>query len=497
MRALLLPLLLLLATQPLAVAQGAAEREDADADADADMDGELEGAAAAAPWPAEPAGGPRYVVEAIVVRGNAKTEEAFIRGELAIAPGDVVTPADPRIESSRVRLLALGHFLDVRFSLDRGARRGAVVLVVNVEERGTVVVNAIHLGTSEATALFGGLDVAERNFLGRGILLGAGFVLSTEPRVEEARPGRAFALRAGGPTRAGVSLSGGLVYNRGSELFRAQGRRSSADPDDFVALRTGRFGGRLGVAFDLSRTARLYTDGRFESVDADWPSIRTQESPSGAISPIAFGVQEGRSRLGTVAVVLDVDTRSDPVLPRSGGRASITLEAAVPVIGSRYSYAKGVVQGAWYRPLRRGHVLGFHGFAGAIFGEAPYFERFFVGDLNFLLPPRALGLNFSTLPSRNLLGTSIAEHRYDPFAARALVEYSVPLWRRRGFVYRGDAFATLGVFGLASLDDLRMRDRSLRQSIPIDLTADLGLRLDTYVGIFTLSIANALGRVPL
>jgi len=29
-----------------------------------------------------------------------------------------------------------------------------------------------------------------------------------------------------------------------------------------------------------------------------------------------------------------------------------------------------------------------------------------------------------------------------------------------------------------------------------DLTADLGLRLDTYVGIFTLSIANGLGRIP-
>ena len=32
--------------------------------------------------------------------------------------------------------------------------------------------------------------------------------------------------------------------------------------------------------------------------------------------------------------------------------------------------------------------------------------------------------------------------------------------------------------------------------MPIDLTADLGLRLDTYIGIFTLSIANGLGRIP-
>ena len=46
------------------------------------------------------------------------------------------------------------------------------------------------------------------------------------------------------------------------------------------------------------------------------------------------------------------------------------------------------------------------------------------------------------------------------------------------------------------LDDLRVRDVSPGQAIPADLTADVGLRLDTYVGIFTLSIANALGRIP-
>ena len=75
-------------------------------------------------------------------------------------------------------------------------------------------------------------------------------------------------------------------------------------------------------------------------------------------------------------------------------------------------------------------------------------------------------------------------------------EYAVPLWRRRGFFYRGDAFAAFGSFAVASLEDLRVRDVSSGRALPADLTADLGLRLDTYVGIFTVSIANALGRIP-
>ncbi|HEY0706370.1 MAG TPA: hypothetical protein VGG33_06215, partial [Polyangia bacterium] len=74
--------------------------------------------------------------------------------------------------------------------------------------------------------------------------------------------------------------------------------------------------------------------------------------------------------------------------------------------------------------------------------------------------------------------------------------YAVPLWRSGGFAYRGDIFAAFGVFGLADLEDLRARETGLAAATPIDLTADCGLRLDTYIGIFTLSIGNALGRLP-
>jgi hypothetical protein len=82
-------------------------------------------------------------------------------------------------------------------------------------------------------------------------------------------------------------------------------------------------------------------------------------------------------------------------------------------------------------------------------------------------------------------------------AGRAVIEYAVPLWRRGRFAYRGDAFAAFGVFGLADLEDLVARDSDLRQSTSSDLTGDLGVRLDTNIGVFTLSIANALGRLPL
>ena len=76
-----------------------------------------------------------------------------------------------------------------------------------------------------------------------------------------------------------------------------------------------------------------------------------------------------------------------------------------------------------------------------------------------------------------------------------LVEYAIPIWRRRGFVYGGDAFAAVGPVRHGQPRRLHPAGR-LRAGtpLPIDLTGDLGLRLDTYVGIFTISIANALSR---
>ena len=47
---------------------------------------------------------------------------------------------------------------------------------------------------------------------------------------------------------------------------------------------------------------------------------------------------------------------------------------------------------------------------------------------------------------------------------------------------------------MASVGDFRPPGTSGFHSLPIDLTGDLGIRLDTYVGIFTISIANALSR---
>jgi outer membrane protein assembly factor BamA len=460
--------------------------------------GAVDDEATATPAPdfADPTFGPRYVIEEIVVRGNRRTKTALILAELGLSPGDAVLASDPRVEAARFRLIALGHFVDAHLSVQKGKQRGGVVLLVEVEERGALVINELYPSTSSATAFWGGADVSDTNFLGRGINLGAGFVASTKPIVMNSEKGLGLRLHVAIPERqgpAGLALAATALYNDGSEFYRVAGSDEDPDPGRFVAANTRRAGGVVGASRTLTRALRVGLDLRGESVDGRLPPLRMRTFPDGTTAAIDFEVKDGDSRVATAALTLDYDTRSDPVLPRSGARVVGTVEGAPPPLSS-YGYAKALVQASFYSRMPRGHALGVHLLGGAIVGDAPYFDRFFIGDLNLLLPRRALGMNFSTLPSRDLLGTSIAGHRYDDYAARLLVEYAIPVWRRKGVVYGGDFFAAVGLLGMASDGDLSPPGGLTWSKLPIDLTGDVGLRLDTYVGIFTISIANALSR---
>ena len=443
----------------------------------------------------DPRFGPRYVIEAVRIAGNRKTATSLIVGELAVlglGPGVSLDASDSRVEAARYRLLSLGYFLDVHLSVARGSKRGSVVLVVDVEERGTLVINELFPATSEATLFWGGADVSEMNFLGRGINLGAGFVVSTKPIVPEAHAGLGLRLHIGipplgGPNGVGLSVTG--LYNDGSEFYRTSGQDTDADPGRFIATRVRRAGGVLTAGKMLPHNLHVTAAFRMEQLSATLPpaALQSQTLPDGTSAPIDFMIQDGESRVGTLAASLDYDTRSDPVLPRSGMRLALSGEVGTSLLGSSYSYVKTVFNGSVYLKMPHGHALGFHLFAGSIEGNAPYFDRFFIGDLDLLLPRRALGINFSTQPAPSFLGTSIAAQRYDNYAGRFLIEYAVPVWRHHGWVYGGDAFVAFGVLGMAS-------DEDTLTSPPIALTGDLGLRLDTYVGVFTVSIANVLSR---
>src|SRR5262249_45943548 len=102
------------------------------------------------PAPESIAGSPHargeFFIEQIEIVGNAKTHRSVILKKLVVAVGDLVD--ESLIEESRLRLLNTGFFQQVELSLRRGSERGQVLLVVEVVERNTILIDDLYYGYS-------------------------------------------------------------------------------------------------------------------------------------------------------------------------------------------------------------------------------------------------------------------------------------------------------------------------------------------------------------
>jgi hypothetical protein len=114
-----------------------------------------------------------------------------------------------------------------------------------------------------------------------------------------------------------------------------------------------------------------------------------------------------------------------------------------------------------------------------------------------MLTPRALGLVLSNASPLDVLGTKPDKPSYGEVGGSAGLEFTSELFRGSGKnrVYGGDWFIGGGVWALAQTEELALRDSGLWRSLPIDVYADAGVRIDTDIGVFELTISNALGRL--
>ena len=109
-------------------------------------------------------------------------------------------------------------------------------------------------------------------------------------------------------------------------------------------------------------------------------------------------IMQGSSTLSTASLTAEYDTRDDPVMPSEGVRFNVSAEGSTDALVSDYAFLKLVAQSNLAWEFVPGHILRATLFGGAILGDAPYFERFYVGDFDDLLPSRNLGLGFATRP---------------------------------------------------------------------------------------------------
>lgn len=407
-------------------------------------------------------------IEAIEVLGNEKTDRQVILRRLLVAAGDLVD--DNAIEASRLRLLNTGFFKSVEFSLRRGSSRGRVLLVVEVKERNTILIDELYYGFSTVAPVFGGIGLMESNFLGRGVTVGGAFVIGKDRRAVE--------LRTFVPdlSNTPLQLTGSMILLKGAELIDDQ---QTLGPQ----LDYQRLGGTLGFGYGVAPAQRISLVYRLESVRAErLPNLDP------AVLRRAPSIQFDESVVSTITAAYELDTRDDPFVPTQGTRLALAVEVGSSLLGSAYEFSKytGEIQQAL--SLFGDHSLNLRLLGGMIQGNAPFFDQFFLRDFAYFT------FNRSALP-RNVQLNFGESNDYDDLLVSAGAEYSVPILEGEDWLYRTFVYGGVDLSATASLDELQEDPTGRGTSGRVPLSFDVGLKFDTFVGNFTLSFSYLIDLV--
>ncbi len=422
---------------------------------------------------------PRYMLESIEVRGNRKTRGALIISHLLFRPGDLLD--EEKVQLSRIRLLALGYFRDVRMQLEKGSARGQVRLVVEVEERNTIIIDDVFFGLSATNPFWLGTGISDINFLGRGMSL-SGAVVASEAQ-QAYRLGLFWPDAFNSRFQIGVQALGifGTEKALKSRIGACEGCEEPCLSLDAAeqTLPYRRAGGTVSFGTRLDPVHSIAFELHGEHIDADMPA--GEECPN---HPFRGYIKNGKSTLWSLLVRFERDTRDDFFLPTRGMHLAFSIELASKILfASDYEYSKYQLKYEHSFPAFWDHAFRLSLVGGLIqdVGEkgSPFFNRFFVGDyalfqVNKDSLPRNLELNFSEVFDYGDLLLSIG------------AEYDVPLWSTGKFFYRGYVYAAFNFSYITKADFLASEDEwSGKPKYPVSV--DLGFKVDTPVGLFTLS----------
>ncbi len=456
----------------------------------------------------------RYFLERIEVRGSHRTSDEVIRSYVPVEVGQILDPESEDVETIQWRLRATGWFSRVDLSIERGTRHGWVVLVIIVRERNTITVSGLTLGVSEGLnrtldddtdyVPYLGATLSETNLLGTGAQLSLAFLASS----------RAYGFRLNYSSDRLLPRGWGArvapFFYKARQYYGHEPLVTFACPDDIIGCEEEatarnavvfyrRGGVSLGTGHDLSGTTRLHFDYTLDVLERRaGPEAASERrgGPTAPPTPIDFAIHRGVSYVSRFSVGVSYDRRDDPSMTSRGVLVRFDADLGHPVIGSDYDFLRARLLVRGWLPLRHGRSLRLGVFAGAIFGNAPFFLKFQVSDMTDLVPSRILEMQIDRRGG-HVLDTSIGVMQAEDLAARVDLQYELPLFRGERRLRGINAYFNLGAYTLLSSRDLTLGvagyDGAAR--LPIDLTFDLGLRFDTDFGVFRVGFSTLLGLV--
>jgi len=364
--------------------------------------------------------GPKVYVERIDIDGNIRTLDRVIRREFALVEGDAFNGS--LLNRSRKRIERLGFFQTVDVATEPGSEADQLVITADVQEQSTGDLS-FAAGFSSESGPLGSITLRERNLLGRGQDLRAGFTIS------------------GVSSQIDLSFTEPYFLDRnlsaGFDLFR------TVQENDESSFDLERIGGSLRAGYTLLPNVRQV-----------WNYTLKQEEVTNVDNDASALVKsdEGTDLESSIGQTLRWDTRDSQFDPREGH--VVRLGTSLAGLGGDVRFFRSTLGGGYYQPIFEDVTGSITAEAGNIVGisyDTKVSDRFFRGGTSFR------GFNSAGIgPRDSLTGDSLGgKHFYS-----SSLELAFPVGLPPELNFRGRVFTDVGSLWGIDGDDSNVDDSS-------------------------------------
>ncbi|MDP2123905.1 MAG: outer membrane protein assembly factor BamA [Parvibaculum sp.] len=401
--------------------------------------------------------GPRVYVERINITGNSRTLDKVVRRQMRMSEGDAFNKV--LLDKSEKNIRALQYFSRVNVTQDPGTAPDKTILNVDVQEQSTGSLS-LSAGFSTLDNAVAGIQLSERNFLGRGLQLSTSLSISKRRQLIE--------FHYTDPYFLDRDLVGGF------DLF---GSETNFQNESSFDSRSQGFGFRFG--FPLSEKSRFLARYQFR-----FDQIFN-------VSPFASPVvkaAEGSDFRSIIGYDYYYDNRNDPVDPTGGWDFLFTQNFAG--LGGTVRYVSTEVLTRYYYQIAEGFLTSWRldgGYVQGIGQDVELNDHFFKGGNTIRGFARAgVGPRDLASPNRDAVG------------AKAFIfgtsELSFPNGIPEALGIRTSVFVDAGYIGYSDFD------RTLFPGVVDDFAPRASVGLSLYwqspFGPIRLDFANVLLDEP-
>ncbi|MBO4349845.1 MAG: BamA/TamA family outer membrane protein [Proteobacteria bacterium] len=426
---------------------------------------------------------PEYRIESIHISGNMATSRETILKMLGVEEGTSLTLDE--LERARFKLALGGLFESVQMELHPGTQSGALSIDLHVRERSRLYFNRYYIGSSDKSPFWLGLDVSWLAPFNTDHRFRMGFAATT---VNDYTLDLNYLV----PTIAGYPISlmfsvqsmhaheGVFGKNSYVEMPTMFGDLTSFKKLDDLIFE--RHGANVGVGFAPHPHVRLLLRLEYMNLhrDNDMYSMTTL---------LDDFLKKGYSHLTNVEFRMAYDSRSGREMSTHGHFVSMGIRGTFDSAISDYTFIKINAAHQSNFEVVPQHVIRLNSFAGMLYGEPPFFEKYFFNDFNDLVPSRIHRLNPSDRGAYDLFGTGASGLGYEDFLVHFAVSYAWQILPQSL-----EIFALVGATWANSLEPkdfyLGVKPRHDREYFPADMTFNFGFRYKCDYGIFLFSLGN-------